>query len=159
MLLEETVTSTQMFGVVMVLLGALLTLFGKRLGGSVLAQKWNDFFTNATVYGLDIMNSVKDDFFSKYFLDNKRIKLNTSTDAYNELFFNENFLNKNIKFDFLLDDGPHTLDTMKKFVQLYSQVMKEDGILVIEDVQNIEWFEELSNVCPSDLKKYINNYE
>jgi len=45
MLLEETVTSTQMFGVVIVLLGALLTLFGKRLGGSVLAQKWNDFFT------------------------------------------------------------------------------------------------------------------
>jgi drug/metabolite transporter (DMT)-like permease len=44
-LLEETVTSTQMFGVVIVLLGALLTLFGKRLGGSALAQKWNDFFT------------------------------------------------------------------------------------------------------------------
>lgn len=44
-LLEETVTSTQMVGVVIVLLGAVLTLFGKRLGGSALAQKWNGFFS------------------------------------------------------------------------------------------------------------------
>jgi drug/metabolite transporter (DMT)-like permease len=43
-LLDETVTSTQLVGVVIVLLGAMVTLFGKRLGGSVLAQKWNNFF-------------------------------------------------------------------------------------------------------------------
>ena len=48
-LLEETVTSLQMVGVIIVLLGALLTLFGKRLGGSVLAQKWNEFFTKRRI--------------------------------------------------------------------------------------------------------------
>ena len=45
LLLDETITSTQLIGVVIVLLGAIVTLFGKRLGGSALAQKWNTFFT------------------------------------------------------------------------------------------------------------------
>lgn len=45
LLLEETITLTQMIGVVIVLLGALLTLFGKHLAGSAMAKKWNDFFT------------------------------------------------------------------------------------------------------------------
>lgn len=45
LLLDETITSTQMIGVVIVLLGALLTLFGKRLGGSALAIKWSTYFT------------------------------------------------------------------------------------------------------------------
>jgi drug/metabolite transporter (DMT)-like permease len=44
LLLEETITSTQMIGVVIVLLGAIVTLFGKRLGGSVMARRWNEFF-------------------------------------------------------------------------------------------------------------------
>ncbi len=48
LLLEETITSTQMIGVVVILLGAIVTLFGKRLGGSALAQKWNSFFTKKT---------------------------------------------------------------------------------------------------------------
>jgi hypothetical protein len=48
-------------------------------------------------------------------------------------------LDKNLKFDFMLDDGPHTLDSMLKFIKLYSQIMADDGILVIEDVQSWSW--------------------
>lgn len=48
LLLDETISSTQMIGVAIVLLGALLTLFGKRLGSSALAEKWNVFFTKKT---------------------------------------------------------------------------------------------------------------
>jgi len=35
----------------------------------------------------------------------------------------------------MLDDGPHTLESMKQFIKLYSQIMTDDGILIIEDVQ------------------------
>jgi hypothetical protein len=35
----------------------------------------------------------------------------------------------------MLDDGPHTLESIKKIINLYSQIMAEDGILIIEDVQ------------------------
>ena len=73
------------------------------------------------------------------------IKLYSSYDAYNPIIFNNVFLKSNIKFDVLLDDGPHTLESMILFIQLYSQIMTDDGILIIEDVQSINWINELIN--------------
>ena len=95
-------------------------------GGSI--HLWGNFFINATVYGLDIMsyNNVWEVIKNK-----KNIELHTSIDAYNNEFFVNTFLNKNIKFDFMLDDGPHTLESMQQFIKLYSQIMTDDGILMI----------------------------
>ena len=36
-----------------------------------------------------------------------------------------------------LDDGPHTLESI--FIKLYSQVMSDDVILIVEDVQSWDW--------------------
>jgi hypothetical protein len=55
----------------------------------------------------------------------------------------------------MLDDGPHTLESMKTFIKLYSQLMTDDGILIIEDVQEWDWIEILKRETPDDLKKYI----
>jgi len=123
-------------------------------GGSI--KLWNDFFTNANVYGLDIMhiNNVWSDIKNK-----NKIILHTSTDAYDNIFFTNNFLNKDIKFDFMLDDGPHTLESMKNFINLYSQIMTDDGILIIEDVQSWDWIDILSNEVPESLKKFIKVYD
>jgi hypothetical protein len=124
------------------------------LGGSI--KLWSDFFTNATVYGLDIMNienvwnGIK---------NNKKIILYTSADAYNNNFFITHFLNKNIKCDFMLDDGPHTLESMKQFIKLYSQIMTDDGILIIEDVQSWDWIDILKNEVPEHLKQFIKIYD
>lgn len=123
-------------------------------GGSI--KLWHDFFTNATVYGLDIMDT--EDVWSE--LQNKeRIVLYTSTDAYDETIFKANFLNNNIRFDLLLDDGPHTLDSMLQFIKLYSQVMSDDGILIIEDIQSWDWIEILAESVPEKLRKYIGVYD
>jgi hypothetical protein len=121
-------------------------------GGSI--KLWNDFFTNATVYGLDIMhvNEVWD-----YLKTNDKIVLHTSTDAYNEDFFNTHLLDK--RFDMMLDDGPHTLESMKQYIKLYSQIMTDDGILIIEDVQSWDWIEVLKQVVPEHLKSYIKVYD
>jgi cephalosporin hydroxylase len=123
-------------------------------GGSI--KLWNDFFTNATVYGLDIihMNDVWEGIKNK-----EKIILHTSTDAYNNDFFTTHLLNKNIKFDFMLDDGPHTLESMKQFIKLYSQIMTADGILIIEDVQNVQWANELIKEVPEELRKFIKIYD
>lgn len=123
-------------------------------GGSI--KLWSDFFTNATVYGLDIMpyEHVWDEIKNK-----NNIVLHTSTDAYNNEFFTKNFLEKNIQCDFMLDDGPHSLESMKQFIQLYSQIMTEDGILIIEDVQDWNWIEILRNEVPDELKPYIKVYD
>jgi len=128
--------------------------FGEKNGGSV--KLWRDYFTNATIYGLDILpiERVMDEL-----VHDERVVLYTETDAYNYDFLKTNFLDKNITCDFMLDDGPHTLESMKKFIQLYSQIMTEDGILIIEDVQSMEWIDILKNEVPVDMKQFIQVYD
>lgn len=128
--------------------------FGEKNGGSI--KLWRDYFETATIYGLDILHidRVLDEL-----RNDKRVILYTSTNAYDELFFKKEFLDKNIKCDFLLDDGPHTLDSMIQFIKLYSQIMSDDGILVIEDVQSIDWIETLKDAVPKMLKPFIKVYD
>jgi len=64
-----------------------------------------------------------------------------------------------LKFDIMIDDGPHTLESMIFFIENYSKLLEDDGILVVEDVQSIEWIEQLTNVVPENLKKYIFVYD
>jgi len=124
-------------------------------GGSI--KLWSDFFTNATIHAVDIraINAG----WERLKNSSKNILLYTSTDAYNKESFVENFLSKNIKFDFMLDDGPHSMESMKQFIILYSQIMTDDGILIIENVQELEWLEDLESVVPEHLKKYVKSYD
>ena len=127
---------------------------GIQNGGSI--KLWHDYFTNATIYGLDIMNENK--LWDK--IKNKdRIILYCSYNAYDTEKFKTTFLDKDIKFDLILDDGPHTLDSMKTFIKLYSQIMTDDGILIIEDVQKWDWIDKLKEVVPEELKKYVKEYD
>jgi len=127
---------------------------GIQSGGSI--KLWADYFTNATVYGLDIMdiNDVWD-----RIKNNSKIILYTSIDAYDEKFFNMNLLNKNIKFDMILDDGPHTLESMQIYVSRYSQLLSDDGILILEDVQDWNWIEILKVYVPDNLKDFVETYD
>jgi hypothetical protein len=132
-------------------------------GGSI--KLWNDFFINANIHALDIMNEneilkiMGEHEIWNYLKKIDKITLYPSTDAYNNDFFINNFLNKNIKFDILIDDGPHTLDSMIQFVKLYSQVMTDDGILIIEDLPSLDWVDILTEATPEDKKKYIKSYD
>jgi hypothetical protein len=128
--------------------------FQEKNGGSI--KLWKDYFLNANIYGLDILSI---DRVIDELKNDPRIFLYTSTNAYDEETFNNNFLNNGIKFDFMLDDGPHTLESMLIFIRLYSQLMAEDGILIIEDVQSWDWIEILSNEVPLHLKQYIQAYD
>ena len=123
-------------------------------GGSI--KLWHDYFTDANIYGLDIMHI---DQVWHEIRDTDRIILYTSTDAYNYDFFKTSFLDKNISFDILIDDGPHTLESMIKFINLYTQVMSDDGILIIEDVQDWGWIDILKQITPEHLKQYIKVYD
>jgi len=131
-------------------------------GGSI--ELWNAYFTNAKIYGLDIIP--KNLLFVDYneeqknkLYNNDNVILYTGIDAYNEEFFTNNFLSTNIKFDVVLDDGPHSLDSMIQFIKLYSQVMTDDGILIIEDVQDVNWLNILANAVPDHLKPFIELYD
>ena len=128
--------------------------FQDKNGGSI--KLWYDYFTNANIYGIDILGPER---VIDEIKNNNRIKLYTHSNGYDEDFFNKTFLDRDIKFDMMLDDGPHTLESMKQFIKLYSRIIAEDGILIIEDVQAIEWIDELKSVVPENLKKYIQSYD
>ena len=127
---------------------------GVHKGGSILL--WKDFFENATIYGLDVLSklSIPQDLFEE-----SRILLHLETDAYNTKFFQETFLDKNLTFDFMLDDGPHTLESQLNFVKLYSQLLTKNGILIVEDVQSMDWLPQLIQETPDHLKQYIRTYD
>jgi hypothetical protein len=59
----------------------------------------------------------------------------------------------------MLDDGPHSLESMKQFIKLYSQIMTDDGILIIEDVQSWDWIDILKKEVPDHLQKFIIIYD
>lgn len=126
--------------------------FGPKNGGSLLL--WRKYFTNATIYGIDILplNRVLDEL-----IKDNSIKLFTEADAYNQSFIAKNL--NNIRFDFLIDDGPHTLKSQEQFIELYSPLLSEHGILIIEDIQSIDWLEILKNKTPDHLKQYVKSYD
>ena len=127
---------------------------GIQSGGSI--KLWHDYFANATIYGLDTMN---EEHLWIEIKNKDRITLYCSHDAYDTEKFKTTFLDKDIKFDLLLDDGPHTLGSMITFIQLYSQIMADDGILIIEDVQQLDWIDKLKEVVPEELKKYVKDFD
>ena len=128
--------------------------FQDKNGGSI--KLWYDYFTNANIYGIDILGPER---VIDEIKNNNRIKLYTNSNGYDEDFFKKTFLDKNIKFDMMLDDGPHSLESMKQFIKLYSQIMTEDGILMIEDIPSIDWIDKLKSVVPENLKRYVQSYD
>jgi len=123
-------------------------------GGSILL--WNNYFTNAVIHGVEIAHI---DNLWEGIKGNQNIRLHASTNAYDSEFINREFVSKNIKFDMVLDDGPHTLDSMIQFVQKYSPLLTDDGILIIEDVQDMSWLESIRASVPVHLQNYVSTYD
>ena len=123
-------------------------------GGSI--KLWRDYFINATVYALDIMELAD---ISSEIKNDPRIKLYTSINAYNDDFFIDHFLTNPTRFDIVLDDGPHTKESMIIFIRNFLRILTDDGILVVEDVQDPDWIADLALAVPVELQKCIRVYD
>jgi hypothetical protein len=123
-------------------------------GGSI--KLWHDYFVNSNVYALDIINNDK---VWEGIKNNERIFIYSSQNAYDENFVKKEFVDKNMKFDFIIDDGPHTLESMINCIKYYSSLLEDDGILIIEDVQSIDWLDILKQLTPIELQKFIKTYD
>jgi len=127
--------------------------FDIKNGGSILL--WKMYFQNATIHAAD---KLSEDRVFDIILKDEKIKTYCNSDAYNIDFvkpFNEN----NILFDVIIDDGTHTLESQCKCIEIYSKLLTSNGILVIEDVQDISWIEKLKQITPYHLQKYIHIYD
>jgi len=121
-------------------------------GGSI--KLWKDYFENAMIYGVDVISN---DNIWEEIKNDKKIVLYTSTDAYSDDFIYHKIFHK--KFDVIIDDGPHTLGSMIKTIVSYSYLLEEDGIMIIEDVQDWSWIWFLEECTPGPLKPFIEKYD
>ena len=123
---------------------------GVYTGGSI--KLWRDYFENGRIYGVDVCDS---NFIQeKSILNDERVFLYLQQNAYDINFINANLINK--KFDFIIDDGPHSLESMIFFANYYIHLLKDDGVLIIEDVQDEKWLDYIKNSLKEEYKQYVN---
>ncbi len=95
---------------------------------------WKDLFLNANIYGADINRCNR--------IENQERITHIVGDAYTKEFtdqFNDKF------FDIIIDDGPHTLSSFIFLIDNYINKLTDGGLLIIEDIINLEWTNILSN--------------
>jgi len=114
---------------------------GIQKGGSLLA--WKDYFPNANIYGVDIVDNIlpeyRRDYFTYIISD---IKDNTVIEQFND-----------IMFDIIIDDGSHYLDDVIFVVNTYLNKLKNNGVLIIEDCQQPEnWLNEIQKITPDNFR-------
>lgn len=89
---------------------------------------WNDFFVNAEIYCADITQR-KD--LSSY------SRIHTLYQNAYEHGFVAKFEKES--FDIVIDDGPHTYDSMVFFLNHYLSLVKSGGFLILEDIIDRAW--------------------
>lgn len=105
---------------------------------------WKSYFDNANIYGIDIQNRCE------HILDQERINI----------FFHDAYsidgLKKidQLRFDVIIDDGPHTLESQKFVCMYYSLLLNPNGMLIIEDIPDLNWIDSLVESLPFYLRDY-----
>jgi hypothetical protein len=116
-------------------------------GGSI--DLWSKYFTNAKIYAIDI------DFTN----DKCDLKNNKKVILINENAYSDECANKLPTFDIVLDDGPHTLESMIIFAKIYSNKLNPGGIWVLEDVPDSSWIPKIINNLPKHIKNNAIVYD
>ena len=92
-------------------------------GGSI--RLWSDYFINAKIFGCDI-NDI-----SEVFPENAiKIIKNFNNITLSDL--------NNLSLSIAIDDGSHSLDDQISFIKLFYPNLMSGGMLIIEDIQNID---------------------
>ena len=111
---------------------------GVQWGGSLML--WSSWFTNAKVIGLDIYEGVPkhyEEMRDGREFPNVEIRIQ---DGYSDQVIAEHQDNF---YDYVIDDGPHSLESMITAIHKWLPKVKPGGKLVIEDIQSYDWFEKL----------------
>jgi hypothetical protein len=116
---------------------------GVQHGGSLLL--WQHLLPFSMIYGVDIEDK-RNPHVLKY-LDSDRTHF-TLGDAYTSSVVEQLSTLVPTGFDFIIDDGPHTLESQCIFLDLYLPLLNENGVAVIEDIQYPSWFKELRRHLP-----------
>jgi len=102
---------------------------------------WNDYFVNAKIYGTGTQ-------FPEYLSHYSRINYKVGNTTSQEIV---DFYKTIGLFDIIIDNGPHSLNTVENYLQL----LQRNGILVINDNIDKNLFNEWKQNVPFHLQKYI----
>lgn len=105
---------------------------------------FSEWFINSKVIGID--NKIR---FNWDELTNVQL---IKSDGYNNDIVNY-FPDK--YFDYIIDDGPHTIVTQMFAIKEWSKKLKDGGTLIIEDIQNINQFKSVVENLDKELE-YID---
>jgi hypothetical protein len=109
-------------------------------------RMWRDYFAKAIVYGLDITaercGPMDDE--ERIVVDFRDGYTQEALDAFGDL-----------RFDVIVDDGPHTLESQKYCAEHYCKLLTDKGILVIEDIPKPEWIPQIAAVVPEEFAPYM----
>ncbi len=119
---------------------------GIQFGGSSLL--WHDYFLKSNLTLIDIEELMTDEIKSK--LDQKRYNYIIS-DAYQQKTIE---MLGDRKFDIIIDDGPHTIQSQKFVINNYTKFLHKDSIMVIEDIQSNDDLKELIKITEENNLKY-----
>jgi SAM-dependent methyltransferase len=104
---------------------------GVRRGDSLnLLSKW---FINSDIIGIDNGSEIHQS-------NVEFIKTLSNTKLFLENAYVDSTINKfeNDSFDYIIDDGPHTLETQIISIEKWLKKIKPGGKLIIEDIQSID---------------------
>lgn len=131
---------------------------GVQRGGSV--AMWHAYFPNATITCVDV------DPAPPLLKDCPRARF-VRGDAYSQVTLDALGDRRRRTYDIMIDDGPHTLQSMLFFVREYcSKLLAPGGIAVVEDVQDVAWIPRLEAAVPDgcthhtvDLRHLKDRYD
>ena len=107
---------------------------GIETGGSL--KLWKEYFVNSkSIVGVDISDEKVD----------QRYRNIEDVTMYFDDAYDQKVSEKFEQFDIIIDDGPHTLETQLRCIELYLPKLKQHGLFIIEDVQSVEHFDFLIN--------------
>jgi cephalosporin hydroxylase len=131
-----------------------LVEIGIQYGGSMLL--WQDYLPKAQFVFVDNVNSIHPKILDH--LDRDRTSI-LFQDAYNDIGAEDvDYLAKSGPsggIDFIIDDGPHTLQSQRDFLRLYLPLLNSGGVALIEDVQDTYWFADLEEEVLRLGKGYV----
>jgi hypothetical protein len=113
---------------------------GYFIGGS--CKLWIDYFPNAQVRSIDNLSEVPDELKAQCRQPlESRIRLDLiSINELTERYFDD------FKPTIVIDDGSHLIQDQIKLVQITYPVLVPGGLIIIEDIQNMEYVEEFKKL-------------
>ena len=110
---------------------------GTQRGGSLVA--WKDYFPNANIYGVDIVDVVLPEY--------RRNDFTYIVKDIKDPLVKEKL--SGITFDVIIDDGSHILSDALFVVTNFLEMLSPNGVLILEDCQVPEsWLGEVQNIVP-----------